>query len=245
MQFSPRSILVTGANGVLGLALARCFLEREPESQVFLGVRQNREQADALAAQYSERAFVLPLEVTSAEAWQQAIAGIEARGLPLAVLVNNAGYHDDALLANMTADQWGGVLAANLNSVFLGCQAVVTPMMKHRFGRIVNIASLSALHAPAGQTNYAAAKAGVLGLTQSLSKETARLGITVNAIAPAHIEGALPAGWSPEQLKAVKMQTPMRRFARPEEIAAAVFFLASPDASYITGATLKMDGGLV
>lgn len=245
MQSPPRSILVTGANGVLGQALSRYFLKREPESRVFMGVRNHRDQADAIAAEYPGRAVVLPLDVTSADAWSLAIGTIESGDVPFSVLVNNAGYHDDALLANMTAEQWGNVLASNLSSVFLGCQAAITPMMKHRFGRIINVASLSALHAPAGQTNYAAAKAGVLGLTQSLSKETARLGITVNAIAPAHIEGALPMGWSEEQLKAVKMQIPMRRFARPEEIAAAVFFLASAEASYITGATLKMDGGLV
>lgn len=245
MESPSRSILVTGANGVLGNAVARYFLEREPGCRVFLGVRNHREQADAVATEFPDRAIVLPLDVTSAEAWTSALTQIEAHDSPFSVLVNNAGYHDDALLANMTAEQWGNVLASNLSSVFLGCQAVITPMMKHRFGRIINIASLSALHSPAGQTNYAAAKAGVLGLTQSLSKETARMGITVNAIAPAHIEGALPASWSEEQLKAVKMQIPMRRFARPEEIASAVFFLASAEASYITGATLKMDGGLV
>jgi 3-oxoacyl-[acyl-carrier protein] reductase len=225
--------------------MARMFLEREPESLVFLGVRSQRDRVDTLIAQHPERAIALPLEVTSAEAWTSAVQQIEARGVPFAVLVNNAGFHDDALLATMTSDQWTSVIAGNLNSVFLGCQVAVNAMMRNRFGRIVNIASLSALHGPAGQTNYAAAKAGVLGLTQSLAKETARMGITVNAIAPAHIEGALPAGWPEEAIKAARLQTPMRRFARPEEIAAAVFFLASADASYITGATLKMDGGLV
>lgn len=242
---AARSILITGANGVLGHAIARMFLEREPQSVVFLGTRSQRDRVDALIAEHPERAIALPLEVTSAEAWVSAAQQIEARGLPFAVLVNNAGFHDDALLATMTGDQWTSVIAGNLNSVFLGCQTAVNAMMRNRFGRIVNIASLSALHGPAGQTNYAAAKAGVLGLTQSLAKETARMGITVNAIAPAHIEGALPAGWPEEQVKAARLQTPMRRFARPEEIAAAVFFLASADASYITGATLKMDGGLV
>ncbi len=241
----PRSILITGANGVLGQAIATCFLAREPESRVFLGVRRNREQADELAARHPGQAVVLDLEVTSAEAWAAAVKQVAAHELPLGVLVNNAGFHDDALLATMTAEQWHSVVAANLHSVFLGCQAVLTPMMQNRGGRIVNIASLSALHSPAGQTNYAAAKAGVVGLTQSLSKETARLGITVNAIAPAHIEGALPPEWTDEQRKAVQKQIPMRRFARPEEIAATVFFLASADASYITGTTLKMDGGLV
>ncbi len=242
---SSRSILVTGANGVLGYAIASCFLEREPGSRVFLGVRNHRERADELAARHPGRAVVVGLDVTSADAWAAAVRQIVAHESPFAVLVNNAGFHDDALLATMSADQWGGVITANLHSVFLGCQAVLTPMMQHRSGRIVNIASLSALHSPAGQTNYAAAKAGVIGLTQSLAKETARMGITVNAIAPAHIEGALPPEWTEEQRKAVQKQIPMRRFARPEEIAAAVFFLASADASYITGATLKMDGGLV
>jgi len=185
------------------------------------------------------------LEVTRADDWQEAVARIEAEAGPLSVLVNNAGCHDDALLAHMTGGQWARVLDANLNAVFLGCQAALQPMLRERWGRIINIASLSALHPPAGQTNYAAAKAGVIGLTQSLAKETARLGITVNALCPGHIEGAPPAGWSVEQLQAARRQTPMRRFARPEEIAAVVFFLASREASYMTGAALKLDGALV
>jgi len=241
----PRRILITGANGTLGHATAQYFLERDPACHVFLGVRERREQAEALAARFTDRAFLCPLEITDAESWAQALTHIETTSGPLSVLINNAGYHDDALLASMTQSQWSGVLNANLNAVFLGCQAVLQPMMRQRWGRIVNIASLSALHSPAGQTNYAAAKAGVLGLTQSLAKETARLGITVNAICPGHIEGALPAGWSDDQIKAVKRETPMRRFARPEEIAAVVFFLASPEASYMTGASLKLDGALV
>ncbi len=241
----PRRILITGANGALGHALASYFLERDSQAHVFLGVRERRDQAETLVAQYPDRAFLCPLEITLADSWKQALQQIETSSGPLSVLINNAGYHDDALLATMTADQWSGVINANLNAVFLGCQSAVNAMMRQRWGRIVNVASLSALHSPAGQTNYAAAKAGVLGLTQSLAKETARLGITVNAICPGHIEGALPANWTEEQLKAVRRETPMRRFARPEEIAAVVFFLASAEASYITGAALKLDGGLV
>lgn len=245
MPADPRRILITGANGVLGNATARYFLERDATCLVFLGVRERRDQAEALVAAYPGRAFLCSLEITSAESWTDALSQIESSGGPLSVLINNAGYHDDALLATMTQEQWSGVLNANLNAVFLGCQAALQPMMRQRWGRIVNVASLSALHSPAGQTNYAAAKAGVLGLTQSLAKETARLGITVNAICPGHIEGALPAGWSEEQIKAIKRDTPMRRFAKPEEIAAVVFFLASPEASYMTGASLKLDGALV
>ncbi len=241
----PRRILITGANGVLGSATARYFLEKDAEAQVFLGVRERREKAEALVAEFPGRAHLTPLEITSAEAWTGAVAGIETTAGPLSVLVNNAGGHDDALLAHMTPAQWSSVLDSNLNAVFLGCQAALQPMMRQRWGRIVNVASLSALHSPAGQTNYAAAKAGVLGLTQSLAKEAARLGVTVNAICPGHIEGALPAGWAEDQIKAVRRETPMRRFAKPEEIAAVIFFLASAEASYVTGTALKLDGALV
>jgi 3-oxoacyl-[acyl-carrier protein] reductase len=246
---SPRSILITGANGVLGQGIARHFLQHEPSCIVFLGIRSGRAQADALAAEHPQRAFVLSLDVTQEQDWAAAMQHMEAHstahGAGFTVLINNAGFHDDALLATMTTAQWSSVITGNLHSVFLGCHSAIPLMMGQRVGRIVNIASLSALHPPAGQTNYAAAKAGVLALTQSLAKETARLGITVNAIAPAHIEGALPASWTPEQAKAARMAIPMRRFARADEVAAAAFFLASPQASYITGAVLKMDGGLV
>lgn len=240
-----RSILITGANGALGLAIAEYFLTKEADCRVFLGVRERRDRAEELAARFAGRADLITLEITSPEAWKTALTEIEAKGTPLGALVNNAGFHEDALLANMSAEQWSRVLDANLNAVFHGCQAVLPGMMRERQGRIINISSLSAISSPAGQTNYAAAKAGVIGLTQSLSKEAARMGITVNAVCPGYIEGGLPADWTPEHLKALKMQLPMRRFAKPSEVAAAVFFLASPEASYITGSTLKIDGGLL
>lgn len=242
----PSRILITGANGALGSVTARYFLDRDPTCHVFLGVRANRDNAAALSAEFPNRAFVLALDVTSEDEWKASLEkAIELSGGPVTVLVNNAGFHDDALLATMRPNQWSSVLDANLNAVFTGCQAVLNGMMRERFGRIVNISSLSAMHSPAGQANYAAAKAGVIGLTQSLAKESARMGITVNAICPGYIDGGLPADWTEEHQKALKRQIPMRRFARPEEIAAAVFFLASRDASYITGASLKIDGGII
>lgn len=240
-----RSILITGANGALGLAIAEYFLTKEADCRVFLGVLERRDRAEELVSRFAGRADLITLEITSPEAWKTALTEIEAKGTPLSVLINNAGFHEDALLANMSQDQWSRVLDANLNAVFHGCQAVLPAMMRQRQGRIVNISSLSAISSPAGQTNYAAAKAGVIGLTQSLAKESARMGITVNAVCPGYIEGGLPADWTPEHLKALKMQLPMRRFAKPSEVAAAVFFLASPEASYITGSTLKIDGGLL
>jgi len=137
------------------------------------------------------------------------------------------------------------VLAANLDSVFHGCQAVLPTMISQRHGRIVNIASLSALLAPMGQTNYAAAKAGVVALTQSLAKEVARIGITVNAICPGYIETEALAGMGAEERKAAQTRIPMRRFGRTEEVAAAVRFLACAEAAYITGSALKIDGGIL
>lgn len=240
-----RNILITGANGALGLAIAEYFLTKESDCRVFLGVRERRDRAEELAARFAGRADLITLEITSPEAWKTALTEIEAKAGAPGVLINNAGFHEDALLANMSPDQWSRVLDANLNAVFHGCQAVLPAMMRQRQGRIVNIASLSAISSPAGQTNYAAAKAGVIGLTQSLAKESARMGITVNAVCPGYIEGGLPADWTPEHLKALKMQLPMRRFAKPSEVAAAVFFLASPEASYITGTALKIDGGML
>jgi 3-oxoacyl-[acyl-carrier protein] reductase len=163
----------------------------------------------------------------------------------LDVLVNNAGRHQDALLALMPAEAWREVLTINLDGVFLGCQAVLPTMVSQRGGRIVNVASLSALLAPPGQTNYASAKAGVLALTQSLAKEVARLGITVNAVCPGYIETEALAGLAEPARKQALQSVPMRRFGRPEEVAAAVRFLACPEAGYITGSALKIDGGIL
>jgi 3-oxoacyl-[acyl-carrier protein] reductase len=237
---SQKQVLITGANGVLGRSIASVFLSRAPECQVWLGVRKNREQAEAVASAYPGRAHLIDLEVTCAASWQAAVESIPE----LDTLIHNAGFHEDGLLAQMTEEQWSTVLRTNLDAVFLGSRSVIKPMASRRYGRIINVASLSAIHPPAGQTNYAAAKAGVLALTQSLGKEVARLGITVNAVCPAHIEGALPANWTAEQIEAARRACPMRRFASPEEIAALIFFLASAEASYITGSAIKIDGGL-
>ncbi|MFN0126200.1 MAG: SDR family oxidoreductase [Verrucomicrobiales bacterium] len=238
---TPRTILITGANGGLGIAIARAFLEDPASHRVILGVRHRRDAAEALAASQPDRIMCVELEVTSAEAWADALK----RTGPIAVLVNNAGSHADALLATMPRDSWTSVLSSNLDGTFLGCQAVVRDMIAARWGRIVNVASLSALLAPAGQTNYAAAKAGVVALTQSLAKEVARAGITVNAVCPGFIDTEALASLGADTRKTRASQIPMRRFGRPEEVAAAIHFLASEAASYITGAQLRIDGGLL
>ncbi len=240
-----KTILVTGANGALGQAIAREFLNSDEGNVVVLGVRQNREKADALAAEFSQRSLVLSLDVTASAEWQAVIETILDQYESIDVLVNNAGFHCDHLLANMPEADWSNVIAANLDSVFHGCRAVIKPMMARRFGRIINIASLSALLAPAGQSNYAAAKAGVLALTQSLAKEVARAGITVNALCPGYIDTDALDSIDPDKKKALIRQIPMRRLGQPEEVAATVVFLASQQAAYITGSTLKIDGGIL
>jgi 3-oxoacyl-[acyl-carrier protein] reductase len=239
-----RSILITGGNGGLGLAIGRYFLSHDPEARVWLGVRTNRDHATSLAAAHPDRCRLLDLEVTDPAAWASAVETILAADGRLDVLVNNAGMHHDCLLAAMPAEAWHQVIASNLDATFHGCRAVVTPMMRQRSGRIINIASLSAIMPPLGQTNYAAAKAGVVALGRTLAKETARAGITVNSILPGYIETEALGDMDDEARKQARMGIPMRRFGKPDEVAAAVYFLASPDAAYITGASLKIDGGI-
>lgn len=235
---------MTGGNGGLGLAIGRWFLESEADSRVWLGVRSSRDAAEALAEEFPGRCQLVSLEVTDKEAWSAAVEQIVARDGRLDVLVNNAGVHRDSLLATMSDEDWSSVISSNLDSVFYGSRAVIRTMMGQRFGRIINIASLSAVLPPMGQTNYAAAKAGVVTLSQTLAKEVARAGITVNAILPGYIATEALSDMDADAAKRAKAGIPMRRFGRPEEVAAAVGFLACQDAGYITGSALKIDGGI-
>jgi len=228
----------------LGQAIAWVFLAESPANVVWLGIHRRREHAEQLANENAARCHLALLDATEPASWQAAVKQILTTHLRFDVLVNNAGTHDDALLAMMKLESWRGVLSVNLDGVFHGCQAVLPTMISQRSGRIVNVASLSAWLAPAGQTNYAAAKAGVEALTQSLAKEVARIGITVNAVCPGYVDTeALAKLGGPERKRALE-NIPMRRFGRPEEIAAAVRFLACAEAGYITGSALKIDGGI-
>lgn len=242
---STRLIMVTGANGGLGQAVSRSFLEESPTNHVCMGVRERRDNAIALESEFSGRCECISLDVASRLSWKESVAQILSRHKRIDVLVNNAGKHADSLLGTMPLEAWEDVLRTNLDSAFHGCQAVLPAMISQRSGRIINVASLSALLAPPGQTNYAAAKAGLVAMTQSLAKEVARLNITVNAVCPGFIETEAIRELSDDLRKAAEAKIPMRRFGKPSEIAAAIRFLACSEASYITGSILKIDGGIL
>jgi 3-oxoacyl-[acyl-carrier protein] reductase len=227
-----RVILITGANGGLGQAIARAFLAESPENFVWMGTFVRRDSTDKLTGEFANRCRAVELDVTQPASWKTVLETILAEHKRIDVLVNNAGKHHDSLLATMPLNTWESVLKINLDSTFYGCQAVMSAMVSQRSGRIINISSLSAILPPPGQTNYAA-------------KEVARLNITVNALCPGFIETDTIGGMNAEERKQAQSRIPMRRFGKPEEVAAAVRFLACPEAGYITGSTIKIDGGIL
>ncbi len=172
------------------------------------------------------------------------LAALEEAGEAPSILVNNAAITRDTLLLRMKPEDWDAVITTNLTSVFRLSKACVRRMMKERYGRIVNLTSVVGVTGNAGQANYAAAKAGLIGFTKSLAKELASRGITVNAVAPGFIDTDMTRGLSDEQKAALLTQIPMARLGKPEDVAAAVLFLVSPQASYITGDTLHVNGGM-
>jgi 3-oxoacyl-[acyl-carrier protein] reductase len=228
--------LVTGASRGIGRAIAE-ELARAGAS-VVLGYRSGRDEAEELAASIGARA--VQADVSSPEDAKRLVD--EAGDVD--VLVNNAGLTRDGLLARMPDDDWRTVIETNLSSVFYTCRAVTRPMMKKRRGSIVNISSIVGVHGNWGQTNYAASKAGIIGFTKSLARELGSRNIRANVVAPGYVKTALTEVLPEEATAAMIQNTPLGRVADPEEIAGAVRFLASDQASFITGDVLLVDGGL-
>ena len=235
-SLTGRLALVTGASRGIGRAVAR-ELARAGAS-VVVGYRSGQAEAEALAEEIGGR--VVQADVSSPDDARRLVD--EAGDVD--VLVNNAGLTRDGLLARMSDDDWHTVIETNLSSVFYTCRAVTRPMMKKRSGVIVNISSIVGVHGNWGQTNYAASKAGIIGFTKSLARELGSRGIRANVVAPGYVKTQLTDVLPDEATAAMVGQTPLGRVAEPEEIAGAVRFLASDEASFITGDVLLVDGGL-
>jgi len=239
-----RVALVSGASRGIGRAIAQAL---SLQGAIVIGTATSQSGADGISAYLSEyeatgRGLVLDVsDPASVEALFSDIGGAEG---PPAILVNNAGITRDNLLLRMKAEEWDNVLSTNLSSLYRLCKASLRGMMKARGGRIINITSVVGLTGNPGQTNYAAAKAGIIGFTKSLAQEVASRNITVNAIAPGFIDTDMTRDLDSSQTDALRQQIPAGRLGTPEDIAAAVVFLASDAGAYITGETLNINGGL-
>ena len=240
-DLTGKAALVTGASGGIGADIAR-VLHGAGAAVGLSGTRT--EPLEALAAELGDRAHVLACNLSDPEAVEGLVKrAAEAMGA-VDILVNNAGITKDGLAMRMSDEDWQSVIDINLTAVFRLSRAAVRGMMKARWGRIVNISSVVGTTGNAGQVNYAASKAGMVGLSKSLAAEVASRGITVNCVAPGCIETAMTEKLNETQRGAILGSVPMGRMGQADEIAAAVLYLASPEAGYVTGATLHVNGGM-
>jgi 3-oxoacyl-[acyl-carrier protein] reductase len=239
-----RTALVTGASRGIGRACALALAASG--ARVALAAR-NVEQLESLAAEIrakSGEAFVALMDLAAPESVKEAIAKVAKDFGPIGILVNNAGITKDGLAMRMKQPDWDVVLATNLTGAFVAIQQVLPAMMRERWGRIINISSLVGEMGNAGQANYAASKAGLIGLTKSIAQEMGSRNITVNAVAPGYVETDMTQGLSEEMKQKMIANIPLKRIGRPGDVAAAVRFLASEEAGYITGHVLSVNGGL-
>ncbi len=240
-DLSGKTALVTGASGGIGGAIARA-IHAQGGAVALSGTRLPA--LEQLAAELGERVAVCPADLREAGAAEALITTAEAALGPLTILVNNAGYTRDMLALRMADADWQGVLDVDLSAPFRLIRAALRGMLKRRAGRIINIASIVGVTGNAGQSNYAAAKAGLIGMSKSLAQEVGSRGVTVNVIAPGFVQTAMTDVLSETQRTKLLESIPLGRMGRPEDIGAAAVYLAADEAGWITGATLHVNGGM-
>ncbi|OLQ94417.1 3-oxoacyl-ACP reductase [Vibrio ponticus] len=241
MNLEGKIALVTGASRGIGRAIAELLVER---GATVIGTATSESGAAAISEYLGENGKGLALNVTDVESIEATLKTINDEFGVIDILVNNAGITRDNLLMRMKDDEWNDIIDTNLTPIFRMSKAVLRGMMKKRAGRIINVGSVVGTMGNAGQTNYAAAKAGVIGFTKSMAREVASRGVTVNTVAPGFIETDMTKALNDDQRAATLANVPAGRLGDPREIASAVAFLASPEAAYITGETLHVNGGM-
>ncbi|PVZ87961.1 3-oxoacyl-ACP reductase FabG [Serratia sp. S1B] len=241
MSFEGKIVLVTGASRGIGRAIAELFVERGAK---VMGTATSESGAEAISNYLGNNGKGYMLNVVDAHSIDHVLASIREEFGEIDILVNNAGITRDNLLMRMKDEEWQEIVDTNLTSVFRLSKAVMRAMMKKRFGRIISIGSVVGTMGNAGQANYAAAKAGLIGFSKSLAREIASRGITVNVVAPGFIETDMTRALTEDQRAGILAQVPASRLGDAKEIASAVAFLASDEAGYITGETLHVNGGM-
>jgi 3-oxoacyl-[acyl-carrier protein] reductase len=242
LRLDGKVAMVTGSTRGIGRAIAHALAEAGAKVAV---MGRDQAKAEQAAGEIGHGAQGFACDVANEDSVNAAVAAIEKALGPVDVLVNNAGVTKDNVFLRLTDADWDTVLEANLKGAFRTIRAASRGMMKKRWGRIINVSSVVGLIGNKGQANYAASKAGLLGLTRSIARELASRGITVNAVAPGFIDTDMTANLTPEQREALAKQIPLERLGKPEDVAAAVLFLASETSAYITGQVLVVDGGMV
>ncbi|WP_422123542.1 3-oxoacyl-[acyl-carrier-protein] reductase [Planococcus sp. X10-3] len=245
-DLTGKTAIITGGSRGIGAEIARRFADAG--AKVVVNYSGSQQKAEAVVASIKENggeAIAVKANVSDAEAVKAMVEETMSTFGSVDILVNNAGITRDNLMMRMKDDEWDDVINTNLKGVFVCTKAVTRQMMKQRSGRIVNIASIVGVMGNAGQANYVASKAGVIGLTKTTARELASRGITANAVAPGFITTDMTDGLNEDIQQSMMAQIPLGRFGKPEEVAKAALFLASDEASYMTGQTLHLDGGMV
>jgi 3-oxoacyl-[acyl-carrier protein] reductase len=241
-DLTGKGALVTGATGGIGASIAR-VLHSAGATVAISGTREER--LKDLAEELGERVHMLPCNLGDREAVASLAKEADEAVGQLDILVNNAGITRDNLFMRMTDEEWDDVIAINLTSVFALTRGALRGMMRRRYGRVVNIASISGMIGNPGQANYSASKAGMIGMTKSLAREVATRSITANCIAPGFIETPMTSSLNEKQIEAIANAIPASDFGKPEDVAAAALYLASEESRYVTGHTIHVNGGMV